>query len=232
MGINPGVKETGYFNSLLPMPRWGSWKTRALEGIVSLRAIEMAKALLPTRFWDRWTRRILYTGSSWNQSRAFCLPNDYSGAIRINLKGREPCGKVTPGAEYQALCDEITEALLDLKHRETGNAVVSKVIQTNEVYSGENLTALPDLIVLWTNESPVTGVSSALVDRINLDSPERRTGAHRPCGFLVASGPRIRKGVHLDQIHLLNLAPTILHLIDVEMPKYYDGYLISELIDN
>jgi predicted AlkP superfamily phosphohydrolase/phosphomutase len=231
IGINPGVKETGYFNSLLPMPRWGSWKTRALEGIVSLRTIEMAKALLPTRFWDRWTRRILYTGSSWNQSRAFCLPNDYSGAIRINLKGREPDGIVTPGAEYQALCDEITEALLDLKHLETGHAVVSKVIQTNEVYSGENLAALPDLIVLWTNESPVTGVSSPRVDRINLDFPERRTGAHRPCGFLVASGPRIRKGLHLDQIHLLNLAPTILHLLDVEVPKYYDGYLISELID-
>ena len=49
--------------------------------------------------WDRATRRLLYAGAGWAETQAFCLPNDYSGAIRINLIGREPAGRVAPGAE-------------------------------------------------------------------------------------------------------------------------------------
>ena len=230
IGMSPRVERAGSFRALLPMPRWGSWRTRAVESLVSLRFIESAKAIFPTRFWDRWTRRILHAGSNWKRSRAFCVPNDYSGAIRVNLRGREPNGVVTPGAEYNAVCDQITEALLELVHVQTNSPVVREVVKTKEVYAGEHLASLPDLLVIWTSESLVTGVRSSRVGTIELDFPERRTGAHRPWGFLVACGPRIRKGVRLEQVHLLDLAPTILHLLGVEVTKIYDGRVISELI--
>jgi predicted AlkP superfamily phosphohydrolase/phosphomutase len=63
-----------------------------------------------------------------------------------------------------------------------------------------------------------------------MDFPERRTGAHRPWGFLAASGPRIGKGLALKPVHLMDLAPTILHLTGVEIPARYDGRILSELI--
>ncbi len=231
IGMSPGEEHAGPFRSLLPLLRWGPWKTRAIERLVSLPLIETAKSVLPTRFWDRWTRKALHAGGGWEQSRALCVPNDYSGAIRINLKGREPNGVVAPGAEYNAVCDEIIEALLELKHMETGRPVVREVVRTQEVYAGEYLAALPDLVVLWTNETLITGVRSPRVGTIELDFPERRTGAHRPFGVLAASGPRIRKGVRLQQAHLLDLAPTILHLAGVEVPEHYDGRVLSELVE-
>jgi predicted AlkP superfamily phosphohydrolase/phosphomutase len=110
--------------------------------------------------------------------------------------------------------------------------VVRDVVQTREVYEGERLAALPDLLVLWTSESLLTGVRSPRVGTIHLDFPERRTGAHRPFGFLAASGPRIRNAPDMKTVHLLDLAPTILSLMDVNVPEHYDGRVISELISN
>lgn len=230
IGMGPGKRDAGSFRSWLPMPRWGSWKTRALEDLVSLRVIEAARSILPSRWWDRWTRSILHAGNRWRESRAFCVPNDYSGAIRINLKGREPCGMVDPGTEYAVVCDEIADALLELVHGETGRPVVREVVRTREIYAGEHLDALPDLLVLWSGESPVNGVCSPRIGRIDLDFPERRTGAHRPRGFLVASGPRIAEGPIPETVHLMDLAPTILHLAGVEIPARYDGRVLSEMI--
>ena len=38
--------------------------------------------------------------------------NDISGAIRINMVGREPKGKVKPGAELEAFCAQLTQDLV------------------------------------------------------------------------------------------------------------------------
>jgi predicted AlkP superfamily phosphohydrolase/phosphomutase len=217
--------------ALLPMPRWGAWKTRAIERLVSPRVIEGLKAIVPASVWDPWTRRILHAGSGWEKSRAFCVPNDHTGAIRINLEGREPNGTVAPGAEYQVMCDAIRSALLELRHIETGRPVVRDVIQTNRVYEGEHLAELPDLIVTWTSDAMVTGVRSDRVGSIALPFPERRTGAHGPSGALIAAGPQIRKGARPARVTLPDFAPTILALLDDRSSHRYGGAVISELID-
>jgi predicted AlkP superfamily phosphohydrolase/phosphomutase len=230
LGMSPGKETSGARGSFLTSLRGGPWKTRALERLVSVPVIEIAKSLLPDRFWDRWTRRILYAESNWKESRAFCVPNEYSGAIRINLRGREPNGTVAPGPEYDDVCNRITAALLDLVHVETGRPVVREVMQPRKVYVGEHVSALPDLLVIWANESPVTRVRSPRLGVMELEPPDRRTGAHRPFGVLVASGPKIRRGLRLSKSHILNLAPTILHLAGVDTLGHYDGRVMSELL--
>jgi len=230
IGMGSQFKRKGFVSALSPIRRWGPWKTRAIERIITPRIIEAAKTFVPARFWDRWTRRMLHANSGWRNSGAFCVPNDYSGAIRINLEGREPNGTVKPGDEYQFVCDEISQALLELKHVETGRPVVQEVIQTHRIYVGDHLATLPDLLVLWTNESLVSGVSSPRVGEIRQKFPDRRTGSHRPWGFFAAAGPRIRSGVHLESVHLLDLAPTILSLLGVPPSPLYKGRVISELM--
>jgi predicted AlkP superfamily phosphohydrolase/phosphomutase len=227
IGMGPTQENQRLGRYLSPLQRWGPWKTRALERIVPPRMIEAAKARVPARFWDRWTRRFLHANSGWDRSLAFCVPNDYSGAIRINLEGREPRGRVQAGDEYRRVCEQITEALLELKHIETGRPVVKEVLRTHRIYSGPNLEALPDLLVLWANESLVTGVSSPRVGEIRQAFPERRTGAHRPAGFFAAVGPQTRNDVRFESIHLLDLAPTILGLFGVAPPQHFDGNMIK-----
>jgi arylsulfatase A-like enzyme len=53
--------------------------------------------------------------------------------------------------------------------------------------------------------------------------PFQRTGSHVERGFLIASGPRIPAGVSPSDGHAIDLAPTILSLIDAPVPDYMEG---------
>jgi predicted AlkP superfamily phosphohydrolase/phosphomutase len=72
-----------------------------------------------------------------------------TGAIRINLRGREPEGVVEPGAEYEAFRREIAAALTVLENPETGRPAVRWVARVEELYEGPRLRDMPDLFVEW-----------------------------------------------------------------------------------
>ena len=129
----PGRSRGG---SLLPMKQWGAYRVRKVEDRLSLPVIETLKRFVPRAIWDKGTRRLLHAGNRWSESRAFCLPNDYTGAIRVNLKGREPDGRVAPGAEYEALLDELTRELHALVNPATGRPAVARVMRPAREYPG------------------------------------------------------------------------------------------------
>lgn len=214
----------------LPMARWDAWTIHRLKDLASPRLLEIAKGLVPARLWDAWTRRILFAGGRWRDSRAFWLPNDYSGAIRINLAGREPDGRVAPGAEYEAVLDEIASGLRALVDIDSGRPVVREVIRTRDACRGEQLEALPDLVVVWASEAPVAGVRSARTGEIRSASPEQRTGAHGPEGFLAAAGPRIPPRGRCAPAHIVDLAPTFLHLAGLPGPEGGRGRVLEALL--
>ncbi len=210
--------------------RGGPWTLRVLERFASPRLIQAAKAAVPARLWDRWARQLLFAGSGWSESRAFWLPNDYTGAIRINLQGREPNGLVAPGREYQAVSREIAETLLELVNIDTGRPVVREVIHTRDAMPGEHVDSLPDLLAVWESDAPVAGVRSPRVGEIRCLSPERRTGAHRPEGFFAASGAPFAPGASCEGAHIVDIAPTFLHLLGVEPLTDRDGRVLTSLL--
>ena len=62
--------------------------------------------------------------------KCFAVPhNANAGAIRINLAGREKNGRIKPGEEYQALCDELERDLGDIVNLDTGQALVKEVVR-------------------------------------------------------------------------------------------------------
>ena len=217
-------------NRLMPMARWGAWTTRAVERAVGRPLLEGARHLLPRRLWDRWTRKILHAGGEWRRSRVFWVPNDYSGVLRVNLAGREPQGLVAPGAEYEAICDEVTEALLELRHLETGRPIVREVLRPQQLWKGPHVDVLPDLLILWANETLIDGARSERIGEIRCEYPERRTGAHRREAFLAAAGPRVAQNASLEGASILDLAPTFLRLANVPIPEDYDGRALAELL--
>jgi predicted AlkP superfamily phosphohydrolase/phosphomutase len=230
LGVGPAEPRGDGAQSWLPMRRWDAWTVRALKDLASPRLLDTAKRLVPARLWDSWTRRIIHAGSGWPDSRAFWLPNDYIGAIRLNLAGREPQGRVTPGADADALCREIIDALRALVDVDSGRPIVREVIRTRDTFAGAHLDALPDLLVLWASEAPVHGVRSAALGEIRLASPEQRTGAHRPQGFLAAAGPRIVPAGRCQRAHIVDLAPTFLHLAGVAAADDTDDRVIEGLV--
>ena len=225
IGMGPSIK-TGSLSTafaVLPIRRWGASKIRKVEDTLSLPVIEFLKKTVPAPVWDTITRRLLYAGSRWAESKAFALPNDYSGAIRINLKGREPHGIVSPGTEYAAVRDAITYELKRLTNCDTGKPIVADVIRLKELYPHEELGDFPDLLVIWSNDAPITSVTSPTVGVISREFPERRSGAHRNDCFLISTQRLAAREPGATVANILDLAPTVFELLSVEPPRYFDG---------
>lgn len=164
-----------------------------------------------------------------SRRKCFTIPNnDTYGGIRINLVGREPNGKVRPGAEYEAFCQQLTEDLMAIMNVETGQPLVSRVIRTAEHYQGEYLNDLPDLMVEWNREAPVFAVSSAKIGTLEKAFPGVRTGDHCSEGLFFASGPTIKPGQLEQSVSIMDFAPTIAKLLKVPLSGV-DGQEITAL---
>ncbi len=57
-----------------------------------------------------------------------------------------------------------------------------------------------------------------------------RTGEHRVHGIFVAAGPDIRSDLKLDEVNVLDVTPTLLHLFGLPVGKDMDGDVRTELI--
>ena len=222
VAADPTAPSRSRFSRLLPMRQWGAYRTRKVEDRLSLPVIETLKRILPRTIWDKGTRRLLHAGNRWSQSRAFCLPNDYTGAIRVNLKGREPEGRVEPGAEYAALLERLTRELHALVNPATGGPAVSRVIRTAQECPGAPLGDFPDLVVVWANDAPITALQSPAIGTVSGDFPERRSGAHRDDCFLL-SNERLVVPAGQMRASLLDVPPTIFRLLAQEVPPHFDG---------
>lgn len=58
-----------------------------------------------------------------------------------------------------------------------------------------------------------------------------RTGEHRLHGIIVASGPHFKKGVHLDEVSVLDVTPTILHLFGLPAARDMDGKIRVDMLN-
>jgi predicted AlkP superfamily phosphohydrolase/phosphomutase len=184
---------------------------------------------LPTRWRDYFMLRWATAGIDWSRTRAFCLPTDLEGCIRINVAGREPAGIVGQGAEYTRVCQELIASLRQLINPATGRPAVRDVIQTDDVFPGERRHYLPDLIVLWADEAEITAVHTTALGTVAAPSPDARTGTHCPPGFVMAQGPRVPRGQALEGGHVVDFAPTVLAQFGLPRPQHMDGRVWSEL---
>lgn len=164
--------------------------------------------------------------------RSRCFPVDNGlvvGGIRINLAGREPDGLLSVG-EAEAFCDGLARELLEIIDERTNAPLIRAVRRTRDLYRGDALDALPDLLVEWSDAVP-TG--SALIGPgagawVRAHSPRigtvegtnnfGRSGEHRPEGFLVAAGDGIAQARLPAPVSILDLAPTFTGLFGIAMP--------------
>jgi predicted AlkP superfamily phosphohydrolase/phosphomutase len=157
------------------------------------------------------------------------LNNDVYGAIRINQVGREPNGRVHPGAEFEAYAEQLARDLSDFKIVPSGQPLVRRVIRTSEHYRGDRLHALPDLLVEWNREAPISSIRSRKTGTISGQFRGSRTGDHKPEGLILAAGPAIRPGPVDGPIDVMDMAPTVAALLGVALPEV-DGRVVKDLL--
>jgi predicted AlkP superfamily phosphohydrolase/phosphomutase len=153
-------------------------------------------------------------------SRSNCFKVNNSevwGGIRVNLAGREPQGRVRPGAEYDAFCAELARDFLALVNVDTGRPAVRRVERAKELYDGPKLQELPDLFVEWNSEAPLHAVRSSKTGTLRRAYVGPRTGHHRDEGVLFAIGPGIRPGRLAERVPIVDVAPTLSACLDVRL---------------
>ncbi|MGD8560951.1 MAG: alkaline phosphatase family protein [Desulfarculaceae bacterium] len=141
------------------------------------------------------------------------------GRVYINLKGREEHGSVEPGQPYEDLRDELIHRLGGISHPQTGDPLLRKVYRREELYQGPQLSRAADLII-----EPETGYDlKANLDAGAVLGPPDMPGMHsREGGFvcLSESKPPLNQEASAS---LVDLAPTFLSLLQVELPPDMDG---------
>lgn len=124
----------------------------------------------------------------WHNTRAFALPTDQYGWIRINLIGRESQGSVSLD-QYNETCRQLEELLRGLAS-EDGRLLVQDVTRT--ATDGESALGnpLPDLVVHWH--------FAAFASPLNIEDSKvqvepvgkKSTGQHASEGFCIYRGHR------------------------------------------
>jgi predicted AlkP superfamily phosphohydrolase/phosphomutase len=200
------------------------------KGWVSAGTRRRIANLLPWWLRDQLGAREQAANIDWSKTRAFTLPTDLEGCIRVNLKGREPQGIVEPGREYDALCEEIRARLLELTNPLNGAPAARCVWIRNQVFPGKRQEQLPDLIVSWNDEAPFQNIASPRFGCIEGDNADPRPGTHSPHGFLLAAGAGVPSGLQ-GCGRLVDVAPSAMKLLGLSLPDTMDGAPLSALSD-
>ncbi len=164
-------------------------------------------------------------------SRTTAYSTGYGGPIFVNLKGREPQGSVAPGSDYESLLKQITADLRALRHPKTGEPFVGEIYRPRDLYSGPYTDCAADLSFTprdWSNQG--YGVHDFASNRWLEASPDR-SGTHRMNGIFFLRGPGIRPNYHVEGASLWDVAPTILALMGVPIPKDMDGHVLSAALE-
>jgi predicted AlkP superfamily phosphohydrolase/phosphomutase len=196
---------------------------RALRDLLPKDFRKNLARMLPTGLRDKLAQRVDTATVDWGGTRAYCLPTDLEGCIRINVEGREPEGKVAPGAEYEEACRDLKSALEELIEPDTRERAVREVLLVDQTFPGSRRDYLPDLIVLWRAVTPIAALASDRIGEVRGASPDPRPGTHAAPGFVLMRGPGIPPGRSIRDAHVFDLAPTILERLGVAAPAHMAG---------
>jgi predicted AlkP superfamily phosphohydrolase/phosphomutase len=181
-------------------------------------------------FLDRLAETIFLSRRhiDWSRTRAYAQGN--FGQIFLNMKGRQPGGCVASG-DARPLLDDLKGALREIPNPETGKPLVERVYERDELYHGPFTPLAPDLTVVLTDWRYRTiGLHDFTTHRV-VSPAFGPTGDHRMEGILIAAGPALRAGGVSQTAEILDIAPTVLHLLGVPVPGDMDGRVLTELLD-
>lgn len=258
-GAGPASAKSIYFNRWLAQEGWlvfaggesGALAGKLKAGVLSLlwktiwvylrkwlgkRTKDALRRLFP-QWYDRARTPASYFAIDWEKTKAYS--DEFREAIWINLKGREPQGIIEPSPEYDRLRDEIMERLKALTDPETGQPAVKLVYRREDLYHGDYMENAPDIVAVLCQEPYIrTRLSHTTDNPAPIQTLTRKQlladflpqGLHRPSGVVFFAGPNIKPGLKVANASIMDVAPTILHLLGTGVPRFMDGRVLTEVM--
>jgi predicted AlkP superfamily phosphohydrolase/phosphomutase len=161
----------------------------------------------------------------WSQTIAYSM--GHVGQVYINVVGREPYG-IVQGNDYERSRQMVIDALQELQD-DDGRLLIRQIIVREDTYHGPYAQFGPDLHLIIDDYNMIAFPLFATDSRVITNQIRGDSGCHRREGIFIAQGPAIQKGICLPEASILDLAPTILQLLDEPVPRIMDGQVLVEI---
>lgn len=166
----------------------------------------------------------------WRRTRAYALGGNSTG-FYINLRGREPQGCVEPGAEYEALRAELMARVRWWRDPDLNLPVVERVFRREELHTGPYADRAPDVIFTTTAEAYVGFGGHEFANNQLMKASALFNAHHRMDGMVALAGPAVQGGGRALEAHqIVDVAPTILHLLGYPLPAEMDGAVMIQAL--
>lgn len=131
--------------------------------------------------------------------------------------------------EKGPITQNVVSGLTGLKDPETGEPVIDKVYLKDEIFKGKYFMEFPEIYFTTKDEKYlVYSVEDKKTKNIFRKREEGNTyGGHRLNGVFIAYGKAFKKGCVLDDAEIIDIAPTVLSLLDLPVPNDMDGKVLD-----
>jgi predicted AlkP superfamily phosphohydrolase/phosphomutase len=208
----------------------GLWR---LRGAATPRLRARVAGALPDRAAVELMLRMSTPRRDWSQTKAFVVPGEPHGFVRLNLSGREAAGSVAP-SDADALVAELKEALTAFEDLEGGPAVAA-VHDVRDLAGTAPDAHLPDVIVEWAERpsTAVTGVRSPVHGTVRRaggpGGPTGRSGNHRADAWMIVLPGEGHAALDVEGPGLTDVAATAAALLECESEGLEGRPLIGRL---
>jgi predicted AlkP superfamily phosphohydrolase/phosphomutase len=170
--------------------------------------------------------RDLVSSIDWTRTIAFST-GGHGAAIYVNSQPERPV-ELSATAARSAIVHKICELLSDLTDPVSGEKVRPVFHLGEEVFRGPYQSEAPDLCVELFEEDKKIQVNPRLGSRKIWSSSSSFTATHVREGFWALTGPQVKPGI-TQEARILDLAPTLLSLLGLEVEDDFDGQILDSV---
>jgi len=133
-----------------------------------------------------------------------------------------------PPERRDEVAARVIEALEAARDPDTGQPIVERALRREDVYDGDQLDRIPDILIDFGDRPYVASdrlAARSIVERLPAAGGG---GRHRRYGIVLALGPGVPAG-RIVGANIVDLAPTVLHAMGMAVPADMDGRVLTEL---
>ncbi len=122
------------------------------------------------------------------------------------------------------------EVLQELRHPETREPLLDQIIYGTDVTHGPYTDLAPDLHLVLDGYRCITFPLFATNREVVTRQIRGDSGCHRSNGIFIGCGPAFQRDKTVDGSQIIDLAPTMLYLLGLPVPRAMDGRVLNQAL--